>query len=383
MRESVVHEHHGGRISSAATLCLLGDIMTGRGIDQILRHPSDPRLYESYVTDAREYVLLAEQRNGPIPRAVEPSYIWGDALDELETFAPDMTVVNLETSVTRSRTPCAGKGIHYKMHPRNADCLTAARPDCLVLANNHVMDWGPQGLEETLETLRQSGLSTAGAGANSEAAALPAAVRLGEHARLLVFGVGVEDSGIPADWAAAEDRMGVWLLDELSSAAGERVARRIRAHRRHGDIVVASVHWGGNWGYAIPEHHRRFAHELIDKAGVDLVHGHSSHHVRPIEVHNGRLILYGCGDFLNDYEGIVGYERFRDDLALMYFASLAAPSGELLQLRMRPMRIRRFRSERADEKDARWLADMLNRESTHLDAAVEVDEDDTLSLLPV
>lgn len=383
MRESVVHEHHGGRISSAATLCLLGDIMTGRGIDQILPHPSDPTLHESYVTDAREYVRLAEQRNGPIPRAVEPSYIWGDALEELESFTPDMTVVNLETSITRSVMPYAGKGIHYKMHPRNVACLAAAELDCLVLANNHVMDWGREGLGETLDTLRQSGLPVTGAGADQNAASAPAAVRVGEHARLLVFGFGTEDSGIPADWAATDTRPGVWLLDELTGEAVEHITRHIRAHRRPGDIVVASIHWGGNWGYDIPESHRRFAHGLIDRAGVDLIHGHSSHHVRPLEVHNGRLIIYGCGDFLNDYEGIVGYERFRDDLALMYFVSLAIPSGELLQLRMRPMRIRRFRSNRAGRKDARWLADTLNRESTHLDAAVEVDDDNTLHLMPV
>jgi len=47
---------------------------------------------------------------------------------------------------------------------------------------------------------------------------------------------------------------------------------------------------------------------------VDIVHGHSSHHVKGIEVHRGKLILYGCGDFIDDYEGIKGYEAFRDDL---------------------------------------------------------------------
>ncbi|MBD3242406.1 MAG: poly-gamma-glutamate biosynthesis protein [Chitinivibrionales bacterium] len=383
MRESVVHEHHGGRISSAATLCLLGDIMTGRGIDQALHHPGDPRLYESYVTDAREYVHLAENRNGSIPQPVDPAYIWGDALQELDLFAPDVAVANLETSVTDSRTPWQGKGIHYKMHPRNVDCLTAAGLDCYVLANNHVMDWGRSGLEETLDTLSRAGLAGAGAGRDGEGATRPAAVPVGEHARVLVFGFGFEDSGIPSEWAAGPQTAGVWLLDGFSSASVTQVTRHIHAHRRAGDIVVASVHWGGNWGYNIPAEHRRFAHELIDKAGVDLVHGHSSHHVRPIEIHHGRLILYGCGDFLNDYEGIVGYERFRDDLALMYFVSLALPSGEMLQLRMRPMQRRKFRSNRAGEQDARWLADTLNRESGFLDAAVELDDDNTLYLLPV
>src|SRR5690606_24185118 len=88
------------------------------------------------------------------------------------------------------------------------------------------------------------------------------------------------------------------------------------------DVVVVSVHWGGNWGYAIPPAERAFAHALIDSGSVDVVHGHSSHHAKGIEVYRGKPILYGCGDFLNDYEGISGHERYRGDLSLMYFVTV-------------------------------------------------------------
>jgi len=76
--------------------------------------------------------------------------------------------------------------------------------------------------------------------------------------------------------------------------------------------VVASIHWGDNWGYEI-------AHNLIDHAGVDIIHGHSSHHAKGIEVWHGKPVIYGCGDFINDYEGIGGNEKYRSDLSLMYF----------------------------------------------------------------
>jgi poly-gamma-glutamate capsule biosynthesis protein CapA/YwtB (metallophosphatase superfamily) len=66
------------------TVFLCGDVMTGRGIDQILPHPSDPQIHEAFVSDARTYVALAEEVNGPIPQPVELSYIWGDALAELQ-----------------------------------------------------------------------------------------------------------------------------------------------------------------------------------------------------------------------------------------------------------------------------------------------------------
>lgn len=114
--------------------------MTGRGIDQILPHPVDPRLYEPWVTDAREYVGLAERANGPVPRPVDFAYVWGDALAELDAAAPDLRIVNLETAVTRNDEPWLGKGINYRMHPENVACLAAARLDCCTLANNHVLD---------------------------------------------------------------------------------------------------------------------------------------------------------------------------------------------------------------------------------------------------
>ena len=65
------------------SLFLCGDVMTGRGIDQVMDYPSDPVIYEPYMRNAYGYVQLAEQANGPIPKPVDYSYIWGDALDVL------------------------------------------------------------------------------------------------------------------------------------------------------------------------------------------------------------------------------------------------------------------------------------------------------------
>ena len=114
---------------------LCGDVMTGRGIDQVLPHPSEPRIYEAFVDDARAYVELAEAAHGPIPRPVDFSYIWGDAREELARHAPDARVVNLETSITRSEDYWRGKGINYRMHPDNIPCLAAARIDVCTSAS--------------------------------------------------------------------------------------------------------------------------------------------------------------------------------------------------------------------------------------------------------
>jgi poly-gamma-glutamate synthesis protein (capsule biosynthesis protein) len=136
-------------MAESITLFLCGDVMLGRGIDQILPHPGDPRLQELYVGSAEKCVQLAERVNGPIPAPVDFSYVWGDALDELQRAAPQTRIINLETSVTKSRD-YAPKGINYKMNPENIACLSAAGVDCCVLANNHVLDFGEAGVRETL-----------------------------------------------------------------------------------------------------------------------------------------------------------------------------------------------------------------------------------------
>jgi poly-gamma-glutamate capsule biosynthesis protein CapA/YwtB (metallophosphatase superfamily) len=246
----------GKKMPRNIKIFMCGDIMTGRGIDQVLPHLSDPLIHESYLKNARGYVTLAEAANGPIRQPVSFGYIWGDALAELKRAAPDVSLINLETSITASNDFWKGKGIHYRMNPQNIASLTAANIDVCALANNHVLDWG----------------------------------------------------------------------------------------------------------YHIPRRQTEFAHRLIDDGGVDIVHGHSSHHVKAIEVYKSKLILYGCGDFLNDYEGISGYEEFRADLSLMYFATLDVSTGNLLDLLMAAMQIRRFQIQRASQADTRWLGETLNRE---------------------
>ena len=364
------------------TLFLCGDVMLGRGVDQIQQQASQPELFEPYVRSALDYVGLAEGVTGPLPRQVPPAYIWGDALEELARVRPDARIINLETAVTTANEAWPGKGIHYRMHPANVGILTAAGINCCVLANNHVLDWGRAGLGETLDTLRAAGIRTAGAGRTAQEAAQPAVIPIGEQTRVLVFAFSTLDCGTLRDWAATDTRAGIALLPELSSGAVADISARVRAVRKQGDVVVASIHWGGNWGYAVPTAQRAFAHALIDSAQVDVVHGHSSHHFKGIEVHRHRLILFGCGDFINDYEGIGGQESYRAELGLMYFPTVNARDGTLLRLTMTPTQVRHFRVNRARPEDARWIAATLDRESRALGMRVERASDGELRLAP-
>ncbi len=362
------------------TLFLSGDVMTGRGIDQALAHPGNPLIYEPVMRSAEGYVKLAERVNGSIPWPVSCSYLWGAALEEFEKAAPDLRIINLETAVTKSDDHWPGKGIHYRMHPENVACLKEAGIDVASLANNHVLDWGQRGLFETLETLRGVNIRPAGAGRDRAEAEKPAVVEVPGKGRVLVFSYGLETSGILGSWAASEGKPGVNLLQDLSGETVRHVEKKIQAQRRDRDVVVASIHWGPNWGHAVSREQRQFAHELIDRAGVDVVHGHSSHHPKAIEVYRNKLILYGCGDLINDYEGIGGHERFRGDLGLLYFADVDPATGRLLRLRMTPTQMRRFQVTRAGRADAIWLRETMNREGKQFGTRVELDPEGRLTL---
>ena len=357
---------------------LCGDVMTGRGIDQILPHPCNPELHEDWAQSAADYVELAEKANGQIPAPVAPSYIWGAALDHLNRVRPDARVINLETSITRSDAYIP-KGINYRMSPENAECLLTAGIDCCVLGNNHILDWDRAGLLETLATLERLRIKSAGAGRNLVEASAPVVLKIEGKGRVIVFSFASVTSGVPRNWAATHKVAGVNLLPDFSEETVERIADQVARVKQPGDVIIASIHWGPNWGYEISEEHRSFAHALIDQAHVSVVHGHSSHHPKAIEIYKNQLILYGCGDFLNDYEGIRGYEEFRGDLTLMYFAGFNSLTGHLIDLELVPLQMRRFQLVPASDADILWLQRTLDRESRRFGAQIKLKPDGRLT----
>jgi poly-gamma-glutamate synthesis protein (capsule biosynthesis protein) len=114
-------------------------------------------------------------------------------------------------------------------------------------------------------------------------------------ARVLVFSFGSVTSGIPPEWAATDDRPGVNLLADLSQETGSRMAARIQQAKRPATLL-SHPSTGEQLGLRDLRSPDRFAHRLIDE-GVDLVHGHSSHHIKALELYRGQPIFYGCGDF--------------------------------------------------------------------------------------
>jgi poly-gamma-glutamate synthesis protein (capsule biosynthesis protein) len=260
------------------------------------------------------------------------------------------------------------------MHPKNVALLQAAAIDCCSLANNHSMDWGIAGLVESLEVLEAAGIAHVGAGRNLVEAAAPAVLE-SKGQRILVYGVAAVSSGVPSNWMATFMRPGVHLLEELSRNAARKVARLILNEKKENDLVVISIHWGDNWGYEIPQEQIDFAHELIDCAAVDLVHGHSSHHPKGMEIYKGRLILYGAGDFITDYEGIRGYEEYRGDLTCMYFISFFCQGG--MRVQIVPVRVKNFQVTRPSWDENDWLLKTLQQASARFSLQIKRDKDES------
>jgi poly-gamma-glutamate synthesis protein (capsule biosynthesis protein) len=235
-----------------------------------------------------------------------------------------------------------------------------------------MLDWGQASLVETLDMLDALGIKTAGAGRDVTEATKPAIVNITGKGWVIVQAFGLPTSGVLPGWAATEHAPGNTVLPDLSADSVALVRRQLDGVPRPGNVVVVSLHWGSNWGYDIPQSQRRFAHDLIHPDGVSIVHGHLSHHAKAIEVYKDRLILYGCGDFLNDYEGIEGRQDLRSDLVAIYFASVGPMTGCLVELDLTPLQIRRFQLARPTPEDVAWLQQTLARESRDFEVDVEL-----------
>lgn len=337
-------------------ILLAGDTMLGRGIDQILPNPTRPEIFEPYVKDAREYLFLAQRVSGKIKYPVSFDYVWGDLLPEITKLKPDLKIINLETTITQSENYLP-KGINYRLNPKNVETLRVFGPDICCLANNHILDYGREGLIETINVLKENRIKPVGAGKNLREAKMPA-----RKGRMVVFAFAHYSSGVPLDWQAKENRPGVNLLIDLSDKEIKEIKNEIEGAKKE-NFIIFSIHWGPNWGYEIDQHFVDFAHRLIDFAGVDLIFGHSSHHFQGLEIYKDKLIIYGAGDFINDYEGIGGFEEFRGNLTLTYFPEIDLKTKKLSSLILVPMKIQKFKLNYPLEEEIDWVLKVLKRES--------------------
>ena len=300
-------------------IALTGDVMLGRLVDEVVLQ--NPRL--------------------------PPDTVWSDVLPFL--LKADLRFVNLECVISQRghKWQPEQKAFHFRAGPRAIEVLQAARIDAVTLANNHILDYGPEALLECLTLLDRAGIPHAGAGRNLREALAPMLI---ECAGNRVAVIALTDNE-PA-WEATEYQSGVnhvaYDRHGLVEPYRTRLADAINYARHQAPFVIISAHVGQNWGTPSPAM-RTLAHQLLD-LGADLYWGHSNHTPQGIELHQGKAILYSTGDFIDDY-AVDPTER--NDLSFLFLLDIR--NGHLENLHLHPTRISNCRVGIATGRDAAHL----------------------------
>jgi poly-gamma-glutamate capsule biosynthesis protein CapA/YwtB (metallophosphatase superfamily) len=312
------------------TLALVGDVMLGRGVAEVLNDHMRPE---------------------------EP---WGDVMPLLD--AADLRIINLECAITDNEQPWTRtpKVFHFRARPSAIETLRTARIDACSLANNHTLDFEEQGLLDTLEHLDAGGIRHAGAGRNREEAADPAILTApADHTRRVAL-LAFTDNEPP--FAAGADRPGTnYLPVSLKPDVLLRVERAVAAVREIGvDTVIFSNHWGPNMVQRPREIFRRFARAVIDR-GVDIYYGHSAHVFQGVEIYRGKPILYDTGDFIDDY---AVDPKLRNDWSYLFRVSVV--EGRLERLDLTPVKLSYARVDLATGGERDTILNRMERLSTEM-----------------
>jgi poly-gamma-glutamate capsule biosynthesis protein CapA/YwtB (metallophosphatase superfamily) len=359
---------------------LIGDIMLGRLIDQLSPiHNNDAPEAEAISSVVQRYSHL-QNYNSKSP--------WGNTL--VQFHAASLNIINLETAVTTHSRRWPNKTFNYRMHPENIEALVAASVDFANLANNHSLDFCEEGLLETVQTLTKAGILVSGAGESEEQARAPALLSLprslGGNGRQTVHKIHVfGGSDHPGDWSTiptfhhiSYDNATRKRLKQLLSEADKELGPP--------SLKIFSVHWGPNYSWSPSANIQSLAHFLIDECGVDIVHGHSSHHIQGVEKYKGKLVLYGCGDFVDDY---AVNSTFRNDLGAIWQVTVAEQDRgsqnalALKRLDIFPTRIKRFQVNLLDRDDAdhKWVREKLAMLCNEFDTEIKQESSETGQLV--
>lgn len=280
--------------------------------------------------------------------------VWGDTKRVLDTG--HLVLANLETTLSEGKSkdkiPNKPGGFYYHLRPEYAGVLRDAGIDYVSLANNHILDYKTSGLRETIKTLDTIGISHSGAGLTLTDARRPAIFKI----RTIPSGGPVERNRIAArnriatigrnriaifsaadhylDWAAtsansvgAKSTAGTWIIHHSDPNAALRFFEKYR--KRHPKtFIILSYHWGANYEPDVPNWKRELATKLF-QSGVDLILGHSPHHIEPHEVIDGKYVFYSLGDFIDDYAIDVDY---RNDIGMIGRLTIDLGSGSVVGL---------------------------------------------------
>jgi poly-gamma-glutamate synthesis protein (capsule biosynthesis protein) len=265
------------------------------------------------------------------------TYPWGNVLPLLKKN--DLNIINLETTLTTS-TDKVPKVFNFKSDPNNIQTLVDGNISAVCIANNHIGDFGNQGLLETISTLDHAGIKHVGAGKNLDEARGPVIL---EKNGIKIGIIGFTDN--EPYWQATENKPGTFYIKIGNPKALGTLTEIIQNLKKQVDIVVVSTHWGPNKRVRPTQAFIDFAHALID-AGVDIFHGHSAHIFQGIEIYKNKLIMYDTGDFIDDY---AIYPHLRNDQSFLFLVTV--DKSGIKQIQLIPMLISNMQVNQATSQD--------------------------------
>ncbi|TDQ55331.1 CapA family protein [Actinorugispora endophytica] len=206
----------------------------------------------------------------------------------------DVSVVNLETAVTGGGTRAPGKQFAFRAPATAFTALDSAGIDVATLANNHGMDFGADGLADTLANAEAAGFPLVGAGDDADEAYAPEVFEVNGNTLAVIGATDVMDEHLTAEWTAGDGKPG------LASTKGEALPRALQAveeARAEADAVIVFLHWGREGDHCPLPHAPDLARQLIDAGATAVVGGHA-HVVGPGGYMGGSYVHYGLGNFV-------------------------------------------------------------------------------------
>jgi poly-gamma-glutamate synthesis protein (capsule biosynthesis protein) len=266
----------------------------------------------------------------------------------------DLFVLNLECCISERGEPWPDprKPFFFRAPPVAVEALALLGVDCVTLANNHALDFGPEALVDTIELLRAAGIATVGAGADLEQARAPAVLDAGGF-RLAVVGA----SDHPESFAAAPHRPGIALASLADDVSGWVLDA---VQRVDADAVLMTSHWGPNMATR-PRPSIRAAAARLLSAGATLVAGHSAHVFHGVE----GPVLYDLGDFVDDY---ATDRALRNDLGLLFLVTLDAQGP--VRIEAVPLKLEYCHTRIAEGRDVDWIRSRFRRACAELGTEV-------------
>lgn len=221
----------------------------------------------------------------------------------------DYVVGNLETPITARGVPYTDKAYTFRLHPSSARALKDLKLDAVFLSNNHLMDYGHAGMEDTIVYLDNNNIRHAGGGKNISDARRPILIK---HDNISICILSYCDRP-PSDFYASDEKPGIAPLDL------DKIKDDIAIWKNPGTIVILSLHWGIEHTHEPQYYQKKMAREIID-AGADAIIGHHPHWPQGIEIYCGKPVVYSLGNFVNGFTNAIE----RDNIAVvMYYANSA------------------------------------------------------------